>query len=292
VKRLAAAALVVGAVVAVPAAAAAQETEDRDELVVLSGEARIPEGTTWDEVVIFHGPAVVEGDVGDVVAFDGSVTVTGTVEEDVVAFNGPVTVRSTGTVRGDVLSRRDVVIEDGGRVLGEVRDDFGAFFARPFPFFVGWVLAWLAVSVSTLLLGLILAFLAPRALDAADRAWRGRRGAAVGWGVLFLVGLPLLAVLALVTLLGIPFGIGLLLALGLLYAVGYVVGALLLGRVIVKSGSVLVAFLVGWAILRAIALVPVLGGIVGAVATVLGLGAVAVATWRARRPAEPEPARA
>ena len=34
-------------------------------------------------------------------------------------------------------------------------------------------------------------------------------------------GLPLLAILALVTLVGIPLGLGLLAALGLLYAIGY-----------------------------------------------------------------------
>ena len=108
----------------------------------------------------------------------------------------------------------------------------------------------------------------------------------MGWGLIFLVGLPIVAVLALITLVGIPFGVGLLLGLWLIYTVGYVAGAWLVGRLVLRPprGRV-VAFLAGLAILRLLALVPILAGIVGFVAVVLGLGAVVVAVWRAGRPA-------
>jgi hypothetical protein len=74
-------------------------------------------------------------------------------------------------------------------------------------------------------------------------------------------------------------------ALGLIYSTGYVVGAWLLGRQLMKPpASRVLAFLAGLAILRALALVPILAGIVGAVATVFGLGALMVAAWRGGRP--------
>jgi hypothetical protein len=58
------------------------------------------------------------------------------------------------------------------------------------------------------------------------------------------------------------------------------------GRWILKPPrSVIVAFLVGLAILRLLALIPIVAGIVGFAAAVIGLGAAAVAIWRARRPA-------
>ena len=44
----------------------------------------------------------------------------------------------------------------------------------------------------------------------------------------------------------------------------------------------MVAFLVGWAILRVAALIPILGGLVWFVAVVFGLGVLLVAIWRAR----------
>jgi hypothetical protein len=52
------------------------------------------------------------------------------------------------------------------------------------------------------------------------------------------------------------------------------------------------AFLVGWGILRVLALIPVLGGLVGFAAVVFGLGALAVVIWRARTTSRAAPATA
>jgi hypothetical protein len=91
-------------------------------------------------------------------------------------------------------------------------------------------------------------------------------------GRLLFFGLPILAVPALVTLVGIPLGLGLLAALALIYALGYSATACILGRSIVRAPTAwVVASLVGWPILRVVTLVPdpgwpglVRGGGVGA----------------------------
>ena len=92
--------------------------------------------------------------------------------------------------------------------------------------------------------------------------------------------------LLLVTLIGFPLGLVGLLSLALLYAVGYVVAALLLGRRLVREPrSVYLAFFVGLVILRIVGILPVLGGLVSAAATVYGVGALTIAAWRAARSA-------
>jgi hypothetical protein len=96
--------------------------------------------------------------------------------------------------------------------------------------FVGAAALWIAVSVSALVLGLLLVWLAPRAPEAAFAAASTSPGATIGWGLLLFLGLPILAVIALVTLVGIPLGVALLLALLPLYAIGYTTSAWLLGR--------------------------------------------------------------
>lgn len=285
-------ALAIGAITLVlaPTSALAQNAaeEQPDDLVVLTGNARVTAEESVDTVVVFDGAAIVEGAVeGSVVAFNGPVDIAGTVAEDVVVFNGTVTVRSAAVVGGDLVSRTEPVIEEGGTVEGEIRRNVGELFRDPFPF-LGKLAAWLAVSVSILVWGFLLLFLAPRAADAVAEAWRSGGGPAVGWGLILLIGLPLVAILALVTVLAIPFGVGLLLALSVIYATGYTAGCWVVGRSILKPpGSRATAFLVGWAILRALALIPFVAGLVGAIATVVGLGAMAVAIWRARaaRPA-------
>jgi hypothetical protein len=143
---------------------------------------------------------------------------------------------------------------------------------------------WLAVSVSTLVVGLVLVWLLGRGAARILEAGRTRIGPSIGLGLLLFFGLPILAVIALVTVVGIPLGIGLLAGLLLIYALGYSAAAWILGRSIVRgpTTSWFVAFLAGWAILRIVALIPILGGLVWFAAVVFGLGALAVAIWRAR----------
>ena len=110
------------------------------------------------------------------------------------------------------------------------------------------------------------------------RALRDRLGATNGFGLLWFVLLPIVAVLLFVTIVGIPLGLFLLFGLGLVYSIGYVVGGLALGRLVVKEPtSRYLAFIAGWGALRVIALVPFLGGIAWLVGTVLGLGTLWVA---------------
>lgn len=271
-----------------PAGAQADDEQD-DNLVVVTGRAEVAEGDTLDNVVIADGPAVVAGTVRNgVVAFNGDVLVTGTVEDEVVAFNGRVTVRDGGVVEGDVVSRHEPVERSGGRIEGSWERWDASGFNSAVGIFT-WLAVWLAVSISTLVLGLLLALLAPRAARAVDEARRARIGPVIGWGLVMTIGLPIVAALAMATLVLAPLGLAVLLALALVYGIGYTTGAWLLGRAILPRSHAVAAFLVGWAILRVLALVPILGTVAWFAAVVVGLGAIVVAASRARRrPTVPE----
>jgi len=229
---------------------------------------------------------------GDVVVAHGRVRILGggRVAGDVTNFSDRIVLSRGARVGGDLNYGDERPVVEPGAVVGGETKKFDVGDAFPFSGFAVLLAVWLAVSVSSLLLGLVLLAFAPRAADAADVVGRDAPGPSIGWGALLVFGLPILAVLALVTLIGIPLGAGLLLALVPIYAVGYVTGAWLLGRRILRPAtSRFVAFLVGWAILRVVALIPVAGGLGWLAATVFGLGALIVAAWRARRhyPAAP-----
>jgi hypothetical protein len=221
---------------------------------------------------------------GDLVVVDGNLRISGTVAGDVVTIADRATLAPGARVGGDlVYADKRPLVPGGATVEGdvsrvnidEVTDPVG---------FIGAVAVWIAVTVSALVLGLLLLWLAPRALDAAYAAASTSLGPTIGWGLLLFFGLPILAVIALVTLVGIPLGVALLLALVPLYALGYTTAAWLLGRRLVRPPRArILAFLAGLAILRVLAIIPILGGIVGFAAVVVGLGALLVATWRARR---------
>jgi hypothetical protein len=257
------------------------------DLVVLTGGAEVGSGETVNDVVVFDGPVRIEGTVaGSVTAFNGDVVNSGTVREDIISFNGQATVSDGGSVGGDVTSRLAPAIAPGATVGGTVQQlnfrsiDAGFGFAAGFAF-------WLAISVSTLLLGLLFVLLFPRAADAVYEAGRQRLGASIGWGLVSFFAIPIVAILLFVTLVGIPLGIGLLLLMMPLYSLGYTMGGWYLGRRILSGHARAVAVLLGILILRVLALIPILGGLVGFIATILGLGMLAVAaTAGGRAPRE------
>jgi hypothetical protein len=250
--------------------------------VVVTGAVTVAEGERTDAVVILDGPAEIAGRVeGPVIAANGDIRVTGTVDEDVVAFNGRAIIEDGARVGGGVVSSREPRVAAGATVEDDVeRVRFTNFFNT-----LGWVLWlvwWLAVTISTLVLGLLLVSLFPRAAEATVRAGRSRVGPCIGWGLLLAVALPILSVALFFTILGIPLGLVGLAAMVPLSAVGFVAGALVLGRRLVREPrSLAVAFLAGWGILRLLDLIPVVGNLVTFAATVYGLGALAVAAWRA-----------
>ena len=265
------------------ASAQGEESDDVEAMVVLTGRALVQADDTLETVVIFDGPAVVDGTVDEaVVAFNGDVRVNGTVEEDVVAFNGRVTVTSNGRVGGDVVSRQTAVVEAGGTVAGDVR----RFDPRVFDEWFGVITRlawWLAVGVSALLLGLLVLWLAPRVVDVTSDVARRATGPVVGWGLVALLAGPLVAVMLMVTLVGIPLGLYLLAALGVVSVLGYTTCAWIVGRLLVRQPRGRTpAFLAGLAVLRILALVPILGGLAWFAAAIVGTGALLVAAWQAR----------
>ena len=258
--------------------------------VVITGGVVVSPGQTAGDVIVLDGTVRVAGHVtGDVVSVAGPVRVSGRVDGDLIAVSDRAFLGSTARVGGDLrYGDEKPVLARGARVAGEVSNEDWADSANGW----GWVSAlawWVAVSVSTLIVGVLLVWLAPGALYAAERAVRERLGATVGWGILIAIGLPVLAILALVTLVGIPFGIALLLAAVPVLVVAYATAAWLVGRRVLRnrSESRWAALFAGWAILRLLALIPIAGELVGLAATVVGLGALAVALWRARRMSAP-----
>ena len=258
--------------------------------VVITGGAVVPPGQTAGDVVVLDGTVRIAGRAtGDVVSVSGPVRVSGRVDGDLIAVSDRAFLGPTARVGGDLrYGDERPVLAPGANVDGEISNEDWADAASGWGWvsMIGW---WLAVSVSTLIVGALLVLLAPAALYAAQRAVSERLGAAIAWGVVIAIGVPLLAVLALVTLVGIPFGIALLLATVPVLLLAYVTSAWLLGRRVLRnrSQSPWAALFVGWGILRVLALIPVLGALVGLAATVVGLGALAVALWRAGRPGTP-----
>ena len=272
-----------------PGVAAANDRDD-DTIVVITGGATVAEGETVDGVVVVDGPVRIDGTVdGDVFVVSGDTEISGEVTGEVTVLAEPAGINSGARIGGDLrYGDEEPEIASGAQIDGETSDEDWSDLGPAG--FIGWAVFWFALALSSLALGLLLLLIAPRAADAAYRQARDGAWESAAAGLAIFILLPILAVLALATLVGLPLGLGVLLALLPLGAIAYVTTLWVVGRALVKPprGRVL-AFLAGWAIFSALLLVPVLGILAWLAATVFGLGVLGMALWRARSPAAPPP---
>ena len=252
-------------------------SRDENDQVVLTGQLLIAADQTVDTAVIFNGHATIEGTVReDLFVMNGDTEISGTVNGDVVVFNGDVAVRSGAEIGGDLVTQSTPQVEDGATIRGS-QTSVTTKFDYDMGGFAGRFVWWLGYTVSVLILGLLLLAFAPHLDGAVVEAIRARLGSSIGWGIALFFLLPIAAVLLLVTVVGIPLGLFVLFALALIYTIGYTAATHGVGRLVMRTSSRYVAFLVGLVILRALALIPFVGGLLWLLATVWGLGLLAVA---------------
>lgn len=268
-----------------------------DGLVVsVDGDVQI-DGVVDSDVYVVSGDVRVFGRVrDDVLVIGGDAIISGGVDGNLVVIGGRAIVRTRDAfVGGDIRSTDQPRIASGATVTGSVdKLGLGGLFGSLM--FTLLAFLWLAVTISGAIVGLLFVLLFPRAAEASARAG-GQVASSVAWGLAVGIAGPVVAIVAIASLVGLPFGLGLGAGLVALAGLGYVTSALCLGRLMVKAtdtGGRIGAFFAGFGILRAIAIIPALGGIVGFVATAFGIGVLANAAWRGSRSApsnsvEPEP---
>ena len=261
-----------------PAASSAAADDDAKERIVLVGDVLVDRDETAGDVVVLDGDVTIRGTVdGSVIVVDGDITIRGTVTGDVVAVAGLATLGQRGNVEGDLnYGDKEPVRTPGSKVGGDVEKfDVGdASLIGAIGFFVGFV-------VSMFLLGLVLILLAPRAAEAVARTGRRKALVSAGVGLLGIILIPVIAVAAFFTIVGIPLGIVLLFLIVPLLAMSYITTALVVGRLILKK-SKLLAFLLGLVILGLLTLIPIAGGLIAFLAIIFGLGALLVTLFTSR----------
>jgi hypothetical protein len=287
-----------------PGVARAQDGPDDDDdvLIRINGTARVGADEAVDTVVTISGDAVIDGTVRDaLVVIDGTATVNGVVEGDINVVSGRLELGPSARVDDVVLVRSDLIRDPAATVLGEIDDREG--YSLGWGSFVFSLLFWLGMTILVLVAGLLAAAVAGRQVATAAALIRRAPLQSLLATLLVWIGLPILATLAIATLIGIPIGISLLIfLLPTLWFFGYLVTGTGLGIALTARGRraeeiehpYLAAF-VGLLIFQLIGLIPVIGGLVIIVAGLIGAGLIAFRAWLAWRarlaaPVEPMPA--
>jgi cytoskeletal protein CcmA (bactofilin family) len=239
----------------------------------IAGGTVLANGRVRQNLLISGGAVVLDGVV------DGSVDITG----------GELRVGPRAVIAGNLryqVPARNVRIDSAAHIGGTVtalpaRDWRGALrFFRAL---------WL---IGFLIAGAVAVALAPRfATEAAERL-RERPGPSALIGFLWLIIVPIIAVLVAMTVIGLPLGLLAFAVYAVLLYLGRAVLAVWLGRLVLgtrvapgRTGAI-ASFLTGGIIIVLLGLLPGIGSLALLVASLLGVGAllIAIRMW-ARAPA-------
>jgi hypothetical protein len=264
-------------------------------------------GTVGHNVLLFGGDVVIDRDAkigGSVTAFCGHQSIDGHVGRDLLAFAGSVTI--TGTIGGSArIKGGELHIDSAAQINGPV--DFQgddppdvssqAKLASPVHFekrqrgadyssvhYYVWQIIWAAAFI---LFGLVLFALMPKFSGDAVKSAE-HYGAAAGLGVLVFFGLPIAAIVACITVVGMFIGVStfFLWFASLYFAqiiVGAVVGQWLMGRTS-ELWPLIGRMAVGLVIVRLCTTIPHAGGWVKFAAMLWGMGAISLAVYRRFQP--------
>ena len=207
--------------------------EARGVLVRVGAPARVRAGETERTVVVVGSDAVVDGTVlENLVVVGGDARVAGRVAGDIVMVGGRLALEPGARVGGDVMLHGDARLAQapGATIGGAVQRRTGISFGP----FAGWLL-WFGVTLALVLAGLLFAAVGGRQLDEAAALLLRRPGPVVVTTLVVIAAVPILAITAFFTVIGIPAGIALLVALvPALGLAGYLAAAMALGDVVLR----------------------------------------------------------
>jgi hypothetical protein len=284
---------------------------NRGTVVQFGEDATIGEGEEADAVVALGGDAIVNGTVQAAVAVGGDVIVNGTVEKTCVAVGGDVRLRSTAVVGSELAKKSDAaVVLVGGNLIrspqaqlnGNTTSVHGDWFTNAFrwgiwdpvvhPFRIGSVLGWFIQTIVLGVLAIIAVAIAPRQVRAVGEKLRRRSLASLGWGALTgIIILPVSIVLLTITIIGLLIVVpGVIIVLPLTALFSFLCLCVAVGGMVMAGSdrhraNLILAAVIGVAIVNVIRLVPFVGGFVVCLATLMAFGAcvLAIGDWQRRR---------
>jgi hypothetical protein len=270
-----------------PTFAPAAGPDRGDHVVIVSGaDITLPADESVDLYIVYNGTARIEGHASSIVVVNGVANLVGGSAGGVIAIASQVTMDPGSNVSGDIRTFGSTVTgATAATVAGGVRD-FGP------DMLFGWrnlgialALFYVAFAVSALMAGVVLAGLAGRQVRAASALITNEPAMVVGAAFVGLIAIVTAGIVAIVTVVGIPFAIGLLgLVLPGLFVIGYIVTGIWIGERLLGQSSVgrerpYLAAVIGLSLVGLVGWVPMVGGLISFV----GFGAVMLLSWRVLR---------
>jgi hypothetical protein len=220
------------------------------------------------------------------------IVIAGVIDGNVKLVANQITLLPSARIMGDLVYRspQAIKLDDTSQISGDVtyiqseemRKGMGGLFAIAGA-------THLIVVVGMIIVAALVIFIAPPLFPTIEGRVRGQKWRALGLGLVFLIAMPIVMTLLTVTAIGFPLALLLSAMYFLVIATGLLGGSYTVGQKIFTlmkqdfHGSALkqiAASAVGLVLLGLITLVPVIGVVMFAIVTSLGIGALLTSGFR------------
>jgi cytoskeletal protein CcmA (bactofilin family) len=220
-----------------------------------------------------------------------TVTLNGSVGSNIDIGVGDLTITEDASIGGDLTYRSDQMAEiaGGADIGGDVNHEMVGEADTETGFSIGSFVPSIIGLIMTAVYGTALLLVFPRLTVAASNQLLENTIMSIGMGIVFLIVVPIVSVLVMITVIGIPLGLIALLLYGIALFSAQVFVGMTLGRLIlsfVADGKrrliQFLGLLLGLLILFGVSFIPYVGPWAPLVVVILGLGGLMLAIGRLR----------
>jgi cytoskeletal protein CcmA (bactofilin family) len=260
------------------------------------GASVIHSGEVDGDTMVFGAQVTLAGVYhGRVRAGAANLVLSGTFDRDVAAGAAKITVAPTAVIKGNLrYTAATLDQKEGARILGTVArrefQDREEWIEKGKKALSGLWLAYLVLSIPALIIvGVLARFLFPRETEDVLSCLYQFPWKSIGVGLVFLVGLPVAAMIAMATLVGIPAGVITLVIYALFLYISRVFAGVWIGRKILSifkktwAEAFLGPLILGTLLTSILLAVPVVGWFFWLLFVLLGVGAMWQAIWGENR---------
>ena len=265
-----------------------------DVQIRINGPVTVPRGDTASAVLVINHDAIIDGVLREGLGvINGTARVRGQVTGGVIVVNGHLDVESGAVIGRDVMLYHSTITRANGAVINGVVHDQTGFSTGAG---ANWLI-WLSFTLVVLMAGVLFAEVAPVTLTESAQLLVTHSRQAALTALVTVAAVPALAFVSFATVIGIPLGLVLVLVvIPALSFLGYLVTGAVVGwalnggvRALRESTNRHATIAVGLVALQLAVTIPVVGGLIGFIASLLGVGALVARGWSRRSRARTAP---
>ncbi len=215
------------------------------------------------------------------------ITINGKVKGNIDIKSDNLIISSTANIEGNLTytSEEEANIQEGAKITGLTTYKAIDANKKQNKVIKNKIISFLMAFIT----GMIIILIAPKRLTSIAKSIRMNPAESIGWGILTLFIIPIISIIAFITIVGIPIGL-IILALWLMaiylaqIPVGLFIGSWIINhfRTIDKKIIMITAFALGLIILRLLKMIPHIGFSINIAIIVFGIGATIVSEKKLR----------